>query len=93
MNDVLEFFYTTFEEAMDKHTKMFEKLREQGYVTDYDCGCICIDNFLTFVNPTEAWLSMGWTDLQNMRVEKRHEYGWCLIIPYSIELNLEKEII
>lgn len=80
----LKFTCNTFEEAMDIHKKMFQKLREQGYVTHRDfteiCG-VCKEEFMD-----SKYRFYGWYNLQNLKVEQDSNGVWCIVTPELVEL-------
>lgn len=82
----VETVFSTFEEAMEVHKKLFEILRDKGVVYYRD--------YIGLIFPDDAFLLVGhekngWTSLNDMTIGLRPRGKWALMMP-ELEL-IEKE--
>lgn len=91
MESQTEFIFGTFDEAMNVHKKLFEIIREKGFVTYADLYFL-INKEETLCK--EKWTNYGWTKLWGSKVEPIDDCingYWVLRMPKIKKLN-KKEI-
>ena len=78
----IEFIFDTFEDAMDVHTKLFEIIRKNGFVTYADLYFLvnkdvesCVEEFYRF----------GWANLFYIKLEPYKNKRWILKMPDMIQ--------
>ena len=88
-----EFVFKTFEEAMDVHRKIYDKVREHGFITCHELYCMIgfMDNERIYPS---IYYTHGWTNLWEVKlgpIENCANGTWILKMPQIKRINREKE--
>ena len=86
MEESIDFIFETFEAAMDVHTKLFEIIKKNGFVTYADLYLLVnkdVDNC------KEEFHRFGWANLFYVKVEPYKDKRWILKMPEMTTRNIK----